>query len=223
MKLETRMRQSIKRRTGTLILRSDVASLGSPTQVTHALDALMQKGELIRLTRGLYAKTDLSNFEPRPQGSISTIIREAANKWGLIIHNDFSEEISNSNEKDEILVETENPRIERRMFVNGKVVHFRSYKKRATDSKKSTFKAIPTFGVAKYVSTLAKKHNITYSVNPMDKWAQTVTRLAGDVVKPDHVEDLIIALKRAGKISKKEVATLTVNYLRETKRSVRSV
>ena len=223
MKLETRMRQSIKRRTGTLILRSDVASLGSPTQVTHALDVLIQKGELIRLTRGLYAKTDLSNIEPSPIGSITTIIREAANKLGLIIHSDLSKGISCDNEKGEILVETENPRIERRMFVNGKIVHFRSYNKRATDYNKLAYKGIPTSGVAKHVSSLAKKHNITYSVNPMDTWAQTVTRLAGDVVKPDHVEDLIIALKRAGKISKKEVATLTVNYLRETKRSVRSV
>lgn len=223
MKLETRMRQSIQKRTGTLILRSDVASLGSPTQVTHALDVLIQKGELIRLTRGLYAKTDLSNIEPRPRGSITTIIREAANKLGLIIHNDLSKEISNNDEKGEILVETENPRIERKIFVDGKVIHFRSYKKRAADSNKLIDKTIPTSGVAKYVSTLAKKHNITYSVNPMDTWAQTVTRLAGDVVKPDHIEDLIIALKRAGKISKKEVAALTVNYLRETKRGVRSV
>lgn len=222
MKLETRMRQSITRRTGTLILRSDVASLGSPTQVTHALNVLIQKGELIRLTRGLYAKADLSNFEPRARGSITAIIREAANKFGLIIHNDFSKEISNDNENDEIVVSTENPRTERKMFVNGKVVHFRSCKKRAADSNRSANKKIPTFGVAKYVSTLAKKHNITYSVNPMDTWAQTVTRLAGDVVKPDHVEDLIIALKRAGKITQKEVATLTVNYLRETKRDIRS-
>ena len=115
-----------------------------------------------------------------------------ANKLGLIIHSDLSKEISNNDEKDEILVETENPRIERKIFVDGKIIHFRSYKKRAADSNKLIDKTIPTSGVAKYVSTLAKKHDIIYSVNPMDTWAQTVTRLTGDVVKPDHIEDLIL-------------------------------
>lgn len=54
----------------------------------------------------------------------------------------------------------------------------------------------------------------------MDQWADAVTRLAGDEVVNDTVEDLLVALKRAGKITKQEVAILSVNYLREQKQSV---
>lgn len=35
------------------------------------------------------------------------------------------------------------------------------------------------------------------------------------MVVNDTVEDLLVALKRAGKITKQEVAILSVNYLRE--------
>jgi len=57
----------------------------------------------------------------------------------------------------------------------------------------------------------------------MDQWAETVTRLAGDEVRSGPVQDMLIALKRAGKLSTGDMAALLVNYLRERKQGGRPV
>lgn len=74
---------------------------------------------------------------------------------------------------------------------------------------------IPTTGVARLVYELARKHGVGYIPTPMDQWAQTVTRLGGDEIYPGPVQDMLVALKRAGKLSADEMAALLVNYLRE--------
>lgn len=58
MKLEDRMRLSIRRRAGHVVLRAELAGLGSASQVSHALKALQHQGELLRLGAGVYAKAD---------------------------------------------------------------------------------------------------------------------------------------------------------------------
>ncbi len=77
--------------------------------------------------------------------------------------------------------------------------------------------------VARFVQELARRYKVVYTPNAMDQWAETVTRLAGDDVRADSTEDLLIALKRAGKISTTDVAALTINHLRERKQRVRSL
>ncbi|GHU29075.1 hypothetical protein AGMMS50256_13080 [Betaproteobacteria bacterium] len=57
----------------------------------------------------------------------------------------------------------------------------------------------------------------------LDRWADTVTRLAGDEAHADNTQDLLAALKRSGKLSIDEMTLLMINYLREQKQSVRSV
>lgn len=224
MKLETRMRQSIKRRSGTVIARSDVAALGSAAQVTHVLGILIQKGELVRLARGLYAKTQKNRSEnnPKPLGSFSSIVYETASKLGLRICGSVPKHIVSRDHQAPILVEIENPRIARELIVGGIVVQFRS-RPSASAPSPNTPSNHPKTEIASYVSALAQRHNVTYFSNAMDQWADTVTRLAGDEVNPDSTENLIIALKRAGKISKKDVAILTVNHLREVRQNVRSI
>ncbi len=220
MKLESRMRQSIRRRKGTLIFRSDVAALGSQTQVTHALDALIHNGELLRIARGIYAKAKREKAEEpaRPTASLETIICEAAQKLGLELHHTPSRARSNACGK-EIIVETNTPRTSRTLIVNGKIIRFQSYQPKRYGIANPPLK-IPTVGVDNYVQRLARKHKIKYVFSYMDQWAETVTRLAGDSVRQDRTEDLLIALKRAGKITQQDVARLTVNYLRERKQSV---
>ncbi|AMG03870.1 hypothetical protein [Vibrio mimicus] len=221
MKLETRMRQSIQHRRGVVLSRSDLAPLGSKTQVTHALSVLVKNGELLRLSQGVYAKAIRAGNDVKVQGRLDVIIREAASKLGFQLH-----QKGLSFEKDacsgEIIVEVDTPRVNRKLIINGKTICFRSYSRRSC-IKKKTFKLAktpPTKGVARYVSELAHHYNVSYCYNTMDKWADAVTRLAGDEVVHDTVEDLLVALKRAGKITKQEVAMLSVNYLREQKQSV---
>lgn len=82
---------------------------------------------------------------------------------------------------------------------------------------------LPVSGVEAFVRNLAHELGVRYTRTPADQWADTVTRLAGDEVRSGDVQDLLIALKRAGKLSTQDMATLLVNHLREQKQRVRSV
>jgi hypothetical protein len=74
---------------------------------------------------------------------------------------------------------------------------------------------IPTTGLAKYITDLAKQHNITYVKTFADTWADTVTRLSDDSIEADDIEDLLLALKRAEILNIDDMLSLLVNYLRE--------
>lgn len=224
MKLEDRMRQSIRRRSGTVLLRSDVAALGGRTQVSHALDVLLRSGELVRLGAGIYAKAQRESPEGRTRllGSLETIIREVVQKWGLVLGEGGLPKGHAGVDDIALVVETETPRISRKLIVDGKRVEFRSRPRRPRSLKAKPL-AIPSLGVARFVQDLARRYKVVYTPNPLDQWAETVTRLAGDDVRADSTEDLLIALKRAGKISTTEVAALTINHLRERKQRVRSL
>ena len=77
--------------------------------------------------------------------------------------------------------------------------------------------------IAQFIRDLAHVHGVSHTRTPTDRWAETVTRLAGDEVRSGPIQDLLIALKRAGKLSTDDMAALLVNYLRECKQDVRSV
>jgi len=79
---------------------------------------------------------------------------------------------------------------------------------------------VPTKNVGNFVIELAEHHNVSYSYSSMDQFADSVTTLAGDDIKHDRIKDLLVALKRAGKLSMQQVAQLSVNYLRERHSSV---
>lgn len=81
---------------------------------------------------------------------------------------------------------------------------------------------IPTAGVCQFVADLAYESHISYTRSAADEWAEDVTRLAGDKPQSDATGDLLVALKRARKLSDREMAALLINHLRE-KRRVRSV
>jgi len=59
MNLEARMHQSITRRSSNIILRTELAHLGSETQVSHVIKILIDKGELVRISRGVFLNTRL--------------------------------------------------------------------------------------------------------------------------------------------------------------------
>ena len=222
MKLETRMRQSIQHRRGVVLSRSDLDQLGSKTQVTHVLNVLVNNGVLLRLSPGVYVKAKREGNEVKAQGSLNVIIREVASKLGFPLHRKDLPYDKENISQGEIIVEVDAPRVKRKLVINGNTVCFRSYIRRH-GIKNTTFKLAkipPTKGVARYVSELARYYNVSYCYTEMDQWADAVTRLAGDEVVHDIVEDLLVALKRAGKITKQEVATLSVNYMREQKQSV---
>lgn len=63
---------------------------------------------------------------------------------------------------------------------------------------------------------LAKHYNVRYHPTPADDVAMVATRLAGDDVAPDAIEDLVVAMKRAGVISGPQMVALLGRYLAGT-------
>ncbi|MET3459126.1 MULTISPECIES: hypothetical protein [Pseudomonas] len=76
-----------------------------------------------------------------------------------------------------------------------------------------------TASVATQVRKLAKAHNVTAELDGMSRMAATITRLAGDVVELDGIEQLLVNLKRKGVLSKSQILTLQGEYLQEKRRA----
>ena len=81
---------------------------------------------------------------------------------------------------------------------------------------------IPSTGLKEYIVGLANRYGVTYVKTRADEWAETVTRLSGDDVVTDEIEDIIVALKRNHVVDAKTMVILLGNY-RDEKKRVRSV
>ncbi|MBC7603019.1 MAG: hypothetical protein H7255_10215 [Ramlibacter sp.] len=68
------------------------------------------------------------------------------------------------------------------------------------------------------VQQLAKRERVKFVPTFTDRWATAVTRMAGDDVASDATDDLLVALRRAGKVSPTEMATLVMAHHRERRR-----
>jgi hypothetical protein len=65
------------------------------------------------------------------------------------------------------------------------------------------------------VRRMAQEHQVAYVPTPRDAFAHDITRLAGDDVQFDEIEQLLIALQRSGHLSRVEMVQLQAAYLRE--------
>lgn len=211
------MRQSIRRRSGHVVLRAELAPLGSASQVSQALKTLQRDGELLRLGAGVYAKArrDESTHEVTPVVDAETLGREVAHKLKakVIDGGDGT-----------LVLDTGDRRVSRKLALGHGAVHYVNDRNRraftATRKKLGGTAPFPTADVGSYVRGLAAFHGVRYEPTAADQWAETVTRLAGDDVRSGPVQDLLVALTRAGKLTKDDMATLLVNYLRERRQSV---
>jgi len=70
---------------------------------------------------------------------------------------------------------------------------------------------------ARVIQNLAEQNHVTYHVTDSDRLAHHITRLAGDVVEFDPIEQLLIGLQRVGRIDRTLMVRLQARYLRETK------
>lgn len=217
MKLADRMRQSIRRRSGHVVLRAELAPLGSASQVSEALKTLQRDGELLRLGAGVYAKArrDESTHEVTPVVDVETLGREVAHK--------LKAQVANGGDGT-LVLDTGDRRVSRKLAVGHGTVQYVNDRNRraftATRGKPWDMATFPTTDVGDYVRRLASFHGVRYVPTAADQWAETVTRLAGDEVRSGPVQDLLVALKRAGKLTKDDMASLLVNYLRERKQGV---
>jgi hypothetical protein len=67
------------------------------------------------------------------------------------------------------------------------------------------------------IRKMAEEYEVVYVRTPRDALAHHITRLAGDDVQFDDVEQLLIALQRSGHLSRVEMVRLQAAYLREAR------
>ena len=70
---------------------------------------------------------------------------------------------------------------------------------------------------AEHIRTLARRFDVSYTEGPNDRLAHHISRLAGDMVELDEIEQLLIGLQRAKHITRSEMIQLQARYLHEAK------
>lgn len=71
--------------------------------------------------------------------------------------------------------------------------------------------------IAMVIQRMARKYRVQYVATPSDALAGHITRLAGDTVELDPIEQLLVALQRAGRLSRPQLIDLQAAYLNESK------
>ena len=73
----------------------------------------------------------------------------------------------------------------------------------------------PQSATAAVIREMARQHHVQYVGTSSDALAHHMTRVAGDTVILDDVEQTLLALQRAGHLSRRDVVRLQASYLRE--------
>jgi hypothetical protein len=84
--LKFKVWEYIQQRSGNIILRSEIASLASPRQISRCLKDLETLGYLIKIGYGVYAKSYISEYQNKPiiKNGFDIVVREALTKLGVI-------------------------------------------------------------------------------------------------------------------------------------------
>lgn len=85
MKIEDQIVRYLDRCESVVFLRSEVAHLGSPSQVGRVLAKLVSDGRLVRVSIGVYARTRVNKFTKAlaPAAPFEVIAAEAFRKLGI--------------------------------------------------------------------------------------------------------------------------------------------
>lgn len=67
------------------------------------------------------------------------------------------------------------------------------------------------------IREMARERHVAYVRTQRDILTDHITRLAGDDVELDEIEQLLVALQRSGHLSRTEMIQLQANYLREVR------
>ena len=82
---QTRIARSVGRSKRDVFLRADFAELGSPSRVSRAINEMINKGKLVRLGYGVYAKAIPSAItgNPIPRKTLESLVVEALEALGI--------------------------------------------------------------------------------------------------------------------------------------------
>jgi hypothetical protein len=79
------------------------------------------------------------------------------------------------------------------------------------------FENLTTSSTAARIQEMAERHRVSYAPTQADLLANQITHLSSDTVKLDETERRLIALQRAGHITRSELVHLQACHLRESK------
>lgn len=82
---------------------------------------------------------------------------------------------------------------------------------------------LPTTNVAAFVADLARKAGVKAVRTKLDEFAEAVTRMAGDDVQLDAVEQTLVALAERNIITGRQMNELILNHIREKRNPRRPV
>lgn len=221
MQLIQRIKSSIAKRSGDVILRTDIAPLGGASQVSVVLRTLVDEGELVRVSEGIYAKAK-RNADGKPvlAGKAPAIIDEVLKKLGISPDN-VSKKLKGSRGK--VIVHAPNVRIHRHLNLGSSCIEIVSQKKADSVLIPESPADFPRSNVRKYVEQLARTYHITGERTGLHQWTEAVSRAAGDSVQLDMFGRLLVRLKQQQVISGTQMAHLMTNYLSEKKEARRRV
>ncbi|RFU45415.1 hypothetical protein [Paraburkholderia sp. DHOC27] len=224
MNLDSKLLISLKKRSGNVVLRRELAGLGSASNLSDALQHLIAAGYLIRLGSGVYAKSS-PDAEGNAQICVDRdmLLREALEKLGVAV---FGVTVQHEHGYFICLVDIGTSRISRKLgWDNVQVRYVDRREKSLTDASPcltADVDELPTENVGAFVERLAADYGVQYRRSGLDDFAEAVTRAAGDDVELDLTGKLLVALKKQDRINGRQFARLMANHIREIKR-VRSV
>ena len=138
MKLSDRLLRLIERQPGNVIFRAEIAGLGSPAQITAALTTLIDKGVIVRISIGIYARTRKSSVTGAivPVGSLETLAIEILTKMGVPFTPGRDAAAYNAGDTTQlpgaIVVNTGERRISRKITVGGRTLGYENNWQRLT-------------------------------------------------------------------------------------------
>ena len=130
MKLADRLLRLIERQRGNVIFRAELAGLGSPAQITAALTTLIDKGVIVRISIGIYARTRKSSVTGAivPVGSLETLAIEILTKMGVPFTPGRAAAAYNAGDTNQLpgafVVNTGERRISRKITVGGRTLGY---------------------------------------------------------------------------------------------------
>lgn len=85
LSIKNRIIRSVALRPGEVVLRADFARMGSPSQVSRALKAVLEAGKLVRVGYGIYAKAQPSvlSGKPIPRQPLEALAWEALQRLNV--------------------------------------------------------------------------------------------------------------------------------------------
>ena len=130
MNISDRIQRSVANRKDGVIVRSELKSFGSPAQVGLALRGLVERGALVRLGVGVYAKAKPSVLtgKPIPIRPVEVLGPQALTKLGVKFEQGRITKAYNSGASTQvpsgIVLNTGDRRVTRKIGFNGKYIEY---------------------------------------------------------------------------------------------------